>query len=134
MMKEKNKVAYSSISPIFSEIKLKIDKFEKFESDWDGYGAKPISKKVIELTKHNLEILDSFFKNKKLEIKLPWVSPCPNGNIQFEWNNGKKYLEIEFNEHGQYMVLVDENTENSINEFRYTSFEKTFEHLIWVLT
>jgi len=63
-----------------------ISEIRDLKDNWNGYGAKPISKGVI---------------NRALQLvvlmkPLPdMICPTANNSIQFEWENKLLYLEIE---------------------------------------
>lgn len=59
--------------------------------DWDGYGAKPITK----LKKERAEKLALLFDSS---IIIPRVIPEPSGEIGFEWMKGNKRFVLTFDE------------------------------------
>jgi hypothetical protein len=81
----------------------KLDRFSKFEVNWDGYGANPFSPQVIEKAKKLLESLEY----------QPKVFPIPNGNIQFEYekDNGS-YAEFEISDNNDMIFGYKDNKTN----------------------
>ncbi len=90
-------------------------KLFKNEDNWDGYGTPKISESL----KHKcFEVLEVIGRN---QFELPHVFPVCGGGMQFEWENGNRELEIEFNEneisslmtekfeHGRCRYIEDEN-------------------------
>jgi hypothetical protein len=57
-----------------------------FTNDWNGYGAKPFSKKLIE------KCLKFYSKIEKYN---PEVFPTGRSTVQFEFRDGERYLEFE---------------------------------------
>lgn len=66
--------------------------FESLPSDWDGYGALPISEQV----RQNAEALLSLFSGFSPSLPPPEIAPHANGTISLEWEVGQAeaYLEI----------------------------------------
>lgn len=68
-------------------------------SNWDGYGARPLSEKAAY---HAIELL----------VRLgfggpaPRVSCSPNGDLQLAWSSGNTELELEVNEAGDVDVFL----------------------------
>jgi hypothetical protein len=58
--------------------------------DWDGYGAAPIDKSVIELANRFIFLYESKI------LRTPAVVPMTRGRLQFEWHRDSRSLEIEF--------------------------------------
>lgn len=60
------------------KILLVIDMFKELETNWDSYGAPPVSNEAIKAAKK--------FINECVEGKLPFVGPTCDGGIEFEWD------------------------------------------------
>lgn len=66
----------------------KLDRIAKFEKNWNGYDADPITEDLIKETRSILNGLG--------DLPQPFVAPLNNG-LQIEWEkrDGSCYLEIE---------------------------------------
>lgn len=70
----------------FSEL----DRLSRLRANWDGYQAPPIRSDIIDAAK-------MFISELPLNLAYrPRVVPMSPGNLQFEWHNGDKVLELEF--------------------------------------
>ena len=58
--------------------------------DWDGYGASPVDPDVIAAASTFINDFGGEF------YSAPSVVPMTHGRLQFEWQNGKRSLEVEF--------------------------------------
>ena len=65
----------------------KLDSMERFQKNWNGYGADPFSKVLIKRVRSILEEI----------VFQPEVFPVAGGAIQLEYDNGDDYLEFEIN-------------------------------------
>lgn len=74
----------------------KLEKFSKYEENWNGYGAAPFDKELI--NKCRL-ILDNL-------IVYPMVFPTANDSIQFEYKSRNVYFEIEVC-HNKYYLFCE---------------------------
>ena len=71
------------------QIQERLEKYTKFEEDWDGYGAHPIQQQTVERT---LEII------KEIRIRPSWTAPASDGSILLSWDyqvNDKTLYDIE---------------------------------------
>ncbi|MFW6137802.1 MAG: hypothetical protein ACOC7U_01380 [Spirochaetota bacterium] len=71
----------------YSEIDHLIDELIDIGSEcsdigWDSFNAKPIRKDTISET---INFLNLLFSLDDIKIKIPEISPAPNGSIVFEW-------------------------------------------------
>lgn len=73
--------------------------FHSLERGWNGDQAQPIPDSVI----HNAEILLQCIQTQRLEI-----FPTGRTSIQFEYENGRRSLEIEVFEDRYEVALFDE--------------------------
>ena len=77
----------------------KLDLIEKLEPDWNGYGADPIPKEIID---RGREFVKDCFP-------CPEVFPSAAEMIQFELYNDDFYLEVQvFKDKFSFMVVVDD--------------------------
>jgi len=79
------------------KILAEIDDIALLEENWDGYGADPISDKIIAKAR---EVVDGF-DNKYDD---PSVVPSVLG-IQFEWNHGDNGIEVYVEDDGELSCL-----------------------------
>lgn len=77
----------------FNDAIRKITELSKLPGNWDSYGAATINEKTIERAIDF--ILDLMNIKELLKLDQPFVLPCPDGSIQFEWYYENKELEIE---------------------------------------
>lgn len=91
-----------------------IKSFLNLEDNWNGYGAKPISNKVIN---NALRVAMIFPKDKDIEI-----FPLADNGIQFEAEIGRRYFELQIYEERfhYYFHSKTEKVEKDIN-FDYES-------------
>jgi len=81
------------------ELIEKIESFRNFKNNWNGYGAKPISKNVI----NRAMILAYDFE------PMQEVFPTANNSIQFEWDMNGVYIELEvFEDNIKVFGLINE--------------------------
>ena len=67
-----------------------LDRLAKLVKNWDGYGAPPLDKQIIEAARQFVRTLPENLAYR------PRVVPMSPGNLQFEWHHGSKVLELEF--------------------------------------
>lgn len=67
-----------------------IDALRSLGPNWDGYGAPAIDPRVIDAAKRFIANLPENLAYR------PRVVPTSNGSLQFEWHEGSKCLELEF--------------------------------------
>lgn len=67
-----------------------LDRLSKLPPNWDQYGAPQIDRSIIAAAVHFIRALPANI------VFRPRVVPMSPGNLQFEWHQGKKILEIEF--------------------------------------
>lgn len=97
----------------------KLDKFEKYEDNWDGYGA----------FKYNKELLNDLRKLLPKLSRQPQVFPSASGIVQMEYRGGncelmiirysnKNQLEaIKFYKNDKAEEFLIDNNLESINKF-----------------
>lgn len=80
-------------NPAFEEkIQQELERLRKLDSNWDAQGAVRISSSVIAATQELIA---------KLPKNLAWtpsVVPMAKGNLQLEWHDGPRSLELEIEE------------------------------------
>jgi hypothetical protein len=79
------------IDPDFtSAINSELIKLEQLKPNWDGYGALALDRAIIAAAKTFIARLPENLAPR------PRVVPMSPGNLQFEWHDGPKVLELEF--------------------------------------
>jgi len=58
---------------------------------WDSYGAAPVSDAALAAVPRILEVIG----------QTPWIVPCNDGGVQFEWHSGDIDIEIAFGPDGR---------------------------------
>jgi len=117
-----------------------LEKFRAMEEDWNGYDARPIKPLLIKNCRRYINYLESFFKETKIQPIYPEIYPMTDGRIQLEWENEKKYLEIEMadNNYIVYKKWIDERIKSKPKEMETTfsvpSFLATLDSIIWFIT
>lgn len=109
---------YEHDSPKMKAIKL-VESFKDLQNGWDGYNAKAINEKVIELA---IEIIG------KLPA-CPEVFPISDGNIQFQFEDSDgNYMEMEVLENSEVEIYLEmtgqEGKEFSVNVGDVTAWKK----------
>ena len=68
-----------------------LDAIEKLPDGWNSNGAAAPESNLVEAGRRFLMRLCSTAD----EISRPHINPTPSGGVQFEWEAGPKYLEVE---------------------------------------
>jgi hypothetical protein len=95
-----------------------LNRFEKLESNWDGYGASPINPAVIQ------EVRDLIPKIVGHIDEAPVVVPTSRGCVQLEWHRGTRSLELEFESHAMIHYLKWDPTAGIEQEDLVTIYEE----------
>ncbi len=79
---------YSEIQPILNELEEIL--ISCHQDNWDGYGANAISFNTYLGAREIIHMLNSAFLN----VPMPEITPEPDGDIAFEWNDdyGRTFL------------------------------------------
>lgn len=70
------------------ELYVQVGEIGKLEANWDGFGALPISQKVLDNAYNALPSLLSI-------LPCPDISANPNGTISFEWQSDQAFASLE---------------------------------------
>jgi hypothetical protein len=70
-------------------VDAELDRLGRLPANWDAQGAQPIDSRIIEAAKTLVRLL------RYEPIGLPKIVPIRNGNLQFEWNENGRTLELE---------------------------------------
>jgi hypothetical protein len=91
---------------------IEINDYCKFVKGWNGYDAEPIPIKVVENAK---VVLENLLDNDDIE-----VFPTARDSIQFEYEDNKKYVEIEiFGNSVKIYYETDEEKEETYTDIIY---------------
>ncbi len=111
-------------------VQADIESLRALPRDWDGYGAPVIAPTLIEAAKSFVASLPP-----KLAYR-PRVVPGSNGNLQLEWHDGPKSLELEFEspETIRYLRWYPEAGMEEEDSFSVTDIDKAVDLIRWFMT
>lgn len=72
------------------DMESQLDAIIALPAGWDSYGAPRPNPNCVEAGR---ELLDCLARAS--EIPKPFVNPTPSGGVQFEWESGDRYFELE---------------------------------------
>lgn len=83
----------SPLRGLLQAAKNRIRAFADLEENWDSYGAVRIASDTITRA---LDLVDrlAVMSDRYNDFPEPFVTPCPGGGIQFEWDHDGRELEI----------------------------------------
>lgn len=84
---------YAILSRFDLTINSKLDQIAALRKDWDAQGAYPVDPSFVKAARELISSLPSKIKDRAGVI--PAVVPMRKGNLQFEWHEGPKTLELE---------------------------------------
>jgi hypothetical protein len=70
-------------------VNRELDRLGTLEPNWDAEGAPPIDQRIIQAAREFVSRLPEHIAT------IPAVVPSAAGNLQFEWNEGRRSLELE---------------------------------------
>jgi hypothetical protein len=73
-----------------ARIEQELDRLAALPANWDGQGAVAIDGAVLQAARDLIGELPAFLTT------VPAVVPLANGRLQFEWHEGSRSLELEF--------------------------------------
>lgn len=77
-------------TPVFEDrLNTDLDRVSCLPENWDHEGAKPIAPEIIDAARVLISQLSNYVS------AIPSVVPSSAGNLQFEWSNGLRSLELE---------------------------------------
>jgi hypothetical protein len=117
-------------STFVSDVESELDGLSRLKKNWDGYGAPPIDRKIIEAARQFVRRLPPITDMR------PHVVPMSAGNLQFEWDNGPKSLELEF-ENPRVIHFLQWNPEGGVEEestFPATETDRAGDLLRWLIS
>lgn len=86
-----------------AEVLQRIGQLRALESDWDGYGAEPLSASAA---RRGLEFLAAITAGGRRAIPAPFLAPIHSG-IQIEWDRSGMAIEIELRSDSNHLLLED---------------------------
>lgn len=72
----------------------RIVSFSSFEENWDSYGAKPFKPATIARALYLFTNILEGIERLGKSVPVPFIAPCSDGGIQFEWETCNKELTI----------------------------------------
>lgn len=69
---------------LLEDIKKKLDKYTKFEDNWDGYNGRAINPLVLDRVRKDIGTMSIYYPKLLTDIN---IVPSPCGGIQIEWHN-----------------------------------------------
>lgn len=79
-------------SPLIQETTELVRELGKLDSNWNGYGAKPVNKEAVDKAVSFLVVLAALGQN----VPEPYVSPKENGTVALSWETDSAEAYIEF--------------------------------------
>ena len=101
----------------YEATKARLNELEMLEKNWDSYGAKKINARSLNRAKIFASFLIHF-----MDIKIEFIAPMSNGNLQFEYKYQDCSYEVEITSNNKYLVYrynlnIDEEFEaNEISD------------------
>jgi hypothetical protein len=95
----------------------RFEEIDKLQLGWDGYGAAPIAKSIMNFA---LLLLGNV-RNEARVMAFPSINPMSNGSIMIEWRTGTHEVTVEVNNTNDVDVLIDVLSTGAGEEFHVTS-------------
>ena len=87
--KSRNEVGQRTTA-FFDQLDRELNRLAALPPNWDAEGALPIARQIISAARHFAARLPNDL------VPVPAVVPMAKGNLQFEWHDGPRSLELEF--------------------------------------
>jgi hypothetical protein len=84
--------SYAALSTVDWKVKADLRRLAGLKPNWDAEGAFPVDPQIIEAARVLVSILPTHLKAR---ARAPAVVPMRKGNLQFEWHDGPRTLELE---------------------------------------
>ena len=104
-----------------------LDGLSRLPANWDGYGAPTIHAGIVAAARTFIKLLP-----RNIAFR-PSVVPMSTGNLQFEWHEGRKVLELEF-ETAETIRYLQWHSETGVQEedsFSTDNISKAVDLIIW---
>lgn len=121
---------YQQKAKQLSSISSKILSFRHLKKNWDFYDACPINYATIVTGIEFIQHLLNWISDYDLDIDAPFVAPRPDGELQFEWEDEYKYLEIGISPNNHKYEYVAMNDYTGFEDEGETSSEETLTSLL----
>jgi hypothetical protein len=82
------------------ELRSQLDGYAALKPDWDGYGAKVVSKNAITMAK-------KFLSEIPLKLGKPSLAPVNDGSVSLVWERDKVYIDVEFDRQGCFSFYAE---------------------------
>jgi hypothetical protein len=73
-------------------VKSELRRIAALGENWDSEGARPIAPNIIDAATDFISVFPARLKSL---VAVPEIVPMRKGNLQFEWHDGPKTLELE---------------------------------------
>ena len=113
-----------------SGINLELDRISQLPAGWDGYRAPIIDAGIVAAARKFVAALPENLASR------PLVVPMSGGNLQFEWHEGEKILELEF-ENAQTIRYAQWHPQAQVEEedsFAVTDTDKAVNLIQWFMS
>ena len=106
-----NGSATASLEELLQPALDQLRHFANLPSDWDSYGAAPITDAAIRRAREVLGLVQADFTGKLARVLgdslRPFaVAPTASGGVQLEWRGPSGCLEVEISPAGEYGFLI----------------------------
>jgi hypothetical protein len=89
---EPEESGFAPLSEFDRVIHIELSRLAALQANWDAEGARRIDRRLIAAARNFVSALPGRIK---AEIAIPAVVPLRKGNLQFEWHDGRRTLELE---------------------------------------
>lgn len=123
-------IAAGYYAPEFVEtLDRALDRLGELEPDWDAQGAKPIDRDILVAAK---ELVRRWPKDL---VRPPKVVPMAKGNLQLEWHDGPRTLELEVESPTtvHYLKWHPEAGTEEEDSFDITDIDKLTTLIRWIM-
>jgi hypothetical protein len=113
-----------------SALENELTRLSLLPRNWDGYGAPSIDPRIIAAAREFIKALPENL------VPRPRVVPMSTGNLQFEWHQGSKILELEL-QTPQTIHFLQWHPEAGVEEeatFRATDIERAVDLIQWFMS
>jgi hypothetical protein len=113
-----------------SAVEDELTRLSLLPRNWDGYGATPIDPGIIAAALRFIKALPEGLVHR------PRAVPMSTGNLQFEWHDGPKILELEY-ETPETIRFLQWHPEAGVEEeetFRADDIERAVDLIQWFMS
>jgi hypothetical protein len=109
------------ISDFDSTVKRELRRLASLQDNWDSEGARAIDPEIIDAA---TDFVSTLPERLKAHVAAPEVVPMRKGNLQFEWHDGPRTLELEI-EDARTIHYLKWHPEDGIEEESICSISDT---------